>query len=224
MYRIFILEDDMKLAEIMGENLQKYNYTYHICEDFSSVLEEMNRYDPHLVLLDINLPMYDGFYWCSQIRNVSNIPIIFISSRDSKMDQIMALNMGGDDFIQKPFSMEILLSKINSLLRRSYSYSDNSLSIIEIEGKILDLNKHKLIVNDIEVPLTNNEFEMLYLLFSNPSTPVKRETIIKRLWHEESFVDDNTLTVNINRLRKKLKEYGIEDFIQTVKGIGYEIS
>ena len=123
MYRIFIVEDDVKLAGIIGKNLQKYNYAYHICEDFSSVLEEMNRYDPHLVLLDINLPMYDGFYWCSQIRNVSNIPIIFISSRDSKMDQIMALNMGGDDFIQKPFSMEILLSKINSLLRRSYSYS-----------------------------------------------------------------------------------------------------
>jgi len=224
MYKIFIVEDDAKLAEIIGKNLQKYNYAYRVCEDFSRILEEMNRYEPHLVLLDINLPMYDGFYWCSQIRTFSKLPLIFITSRDSKMDQIMALNMGGDDYIQKPFSMEILISKINSLLRRSYAYSDHSLSIIDVEGKILDLNKRKLFVNGMDVALTNNEFNILHLLFSNRSQAVKRETIIKRLWREESFVDDNTLTVNINRLRKKLQDHGLEDFIKTVKGIGYEVS
>lgn len=224
MYRIFIVEDDAKLAEIIGKNLQKYNYSYNICEDFSRILEELNRHDPHLVLLDINLPMFDGFYWCSQIRNVSKLPIIFISSRDSKMDQIMSLNMGGDDYIQKPFSIEILITKINSLLRRSYAYTDNSLSILEVKGKILDLNKRTLVINGMTLSLTKNEFQMLYILFSNRSQTVKRETIIKSLWQEESFVDDNTLTVNINRLRKKLKDHGIEDFIKTVKGIGYEVS
>lgn len=224
MYKIFIVEDDEKIASLIGQNLQKYNYNYKISVDFENVTNEIIKYNPHLVLLDINLPKYDGFYWCEEIRKITKIPIIFISSRDSNMDMIMALNMGGDDFVQKPFSMDFLITKIKTILRRTYSYSDAELSVIEKKGVILDFKKRKLIYKNSEIELTNNEFHILNVLFENFEQTVEREKIIKKLWDDENFVDDNTLTVNINRLRKKLEKYDLKDYIKTVKGEGYRIS
>ncbi len=224
MYKIFIIEDDSKIADLIGQNLEKYNYNYKICEDFEVIINEMIKFNPHLILLDINLPKYDGFYWCEEIRKISKVPIIFISSRDSNMDMIMALNMGGDDFVQKPFSMDFLITKIKSNIRRTYSYTDSELSAIEKNGVILDFKKRTLIYKNNEIELTNNEFHILNILFDNYEKTVEREKIIKKLWDDENFVDDNTLTVNINRLRKKLETYDLKNYIKTVKGEGYKIS
>ncbi|HOO33432.1 MAG TPA: response regulator transcription factor [Thermotogota bacterium] len=223
MYKIFIIEDDHKISQLISEHLKKYDLVTQVCNSFDRIMSEIEAYEPHLILLDINLPKFDGFYWCSEIRKVSKIPILFLSSRNSNMDIIMALNMGGDDFVQKPFSMEILTTKIMTLIRRAYAYTDKTLSIMEKGGKILDLNARKLLFNGVEVALTANEFGILSILFENFERIVSREKIIKRLWDDESFVDDNTLTVNINRLRKKLEDEGLTEFIHTVKGKGYVI-
>lgn len=223
MYRIFIIEDDRKIALMIAEHLSKYNFTTQICNSFNEIISESQTFKPHLILMDINLPKFDGFYWCSEIRKFSNIPILFLSSRNSNMDIIMALNMGGDDFIQKPFSLEIITTKIQTMIRRAYSYTDKSLAVIEKKGAILDLNSRKIIFKEKEVSLTANEFGILSILFRNFEQIVSREKIIQKLWDDESFVDDNTLTVNINRLRKKLKGIGISDFIHTIKGKGYSL-
>lgn len=224
MYRIFIIEDDNKIARLIGQNLEKYNYNYKITEDFEKIIPQIIKFKPHLILLDINLPKYDGFYWCEEIRKITKIPIIFISSRDSNMDMIMALNMGGDDFVQKPFSMDFLITKIKSNLRRTYSYTDSELSLIEKNGVILDFKKRILLHKNNEIELTNNEFNIMTILFENYEETVGREKIIKKLWDDENFVDDNTLTVNINRLRKKLERYDLKNYIKTIKGEGYKIS
>jgi DNA-binding response OmpR family regulator len=223
MYRIFIIEDDRKIALMIAEHLSKYNFTTQICNSFNEIISESQTFKPHLILMDINLPKFDGFYWCSEIRKFSNIPILFLSSRNSNMDIIMALNMGGDDFIQKPFSLEIITTKIQTMIRRAYSYTDKSLAVIERKGAILDLNSRKIIFKEKEVSLTANEFGILSILFRNFEQIVSREKIIQKLWDDESFVDDNTLTVNINRLRKKLKGIGLSDFIHTIKGKGYSL-
>lgn len=224
MYKIFIIEDDKKIANLIGQNLEKYNYNYKISEDFENITNELIKFNPHLVLLDINLPKYDGFHWCEKIRKITKIPIIFISSRDSNMDMIMALNMGGDDFVQKPFSIDFLITKIKTNLRRVYSYTDSELTMLEKNGIILDLKKRIIIYKSYEIELTNNEFQIINLLFENFEKVVGRDKIIKKLWDDENFVDDNTLTVNINRLRKKLEKYGLKNYIKTIKGEGYKIS
>ncbi|MBC8061576.1 MAG: response regulator transcription factor [Clostridiaceae bacterium] len=223
MVKIMIVEDDLKMREIILENIVKWGFQGTYVQDFNNVFDDFAKYEPHLVLMDINLTTYDGFYWCSKIREVSKVPIIFISSRNTNMDIIMAVNMGGDDFIQKPFSLDVLMAKINALLRRTYNYTNDFLSIIEHKGAVLNLKDSTVLFKDKKLELTKNEFKILYTLMKDKGNIVSRDMIMRALWEDESFVDDNTLTVNINRLRKKLEDLGLIDYIQTKKGQGYVI-
>ena len=204
MFKIMvIIEDDRTIKNIILENVVRWGFAPVDVEDYDEIFNVFVKEEPHLILLDINLPSYDGFYWCNKIRTVSKVPIIFISSRNSNMDIVMAMNMGGDDFVQKPFSMEVLMAKINALLRRTYDYTNVESSIIEHKSVVLNLKDNNLIYNEKKVELTKNEFKILYILMKNNGSIVSREKIMRKLWEDESFVDDNTLTVNINRLRKK---------------------
>ena len=223
MFKIMVVEDDPKLREIIIENIRKWGFEGLAVTDFTAVLSEFLQFEPHLLLMDINLPAFDGFYWCDRIRRISRVPILFISSRDSNMDIIMAMNMGGDDYIQKPFSLEVLMAKMNALLRRSYSYAGLEANVVEHNGVILDLKDSHLQYKDQEVELTKNEYRIAYILMKKSGQVVSRDEIMHGLWEDESFVDDNTLTVNINRLRRKLRDIGLNDFIQTRKGQGYII-
>lgn len=223
MFKIMIIEDDPVIRDVLLENIIKWNYESKAIENFNNILSEFSSYSPHLVLMDINLPSFDGFYWCNKIREVSKIPIIFISSRNSNMDIIMAINMGGDDFIQKPFSMEVLMAKINGLMRRSYSYTNAETNVLEYNGIVLNIKDNTLIYNEKKLDLTKNEFKILYVLMKSNGSVISRDKIMRSLWEDESFVDDNTLTVNINRLRKKLEDIDLKDLIQTKKGQGYII-
>ncbi len=223
MFKIFIVEDDATIANIISDNLQKWGYETKVVEDFTGVFTEYVNFNPDLVLMDIVLPLYDGYYWCGKIRKESKVPIIFISSKDSNMDILMAINMGADDYVTKPYSMEILLAKISALIRRTYSYTSNSANLIEHKGAILNLDDGTLVYQDEKIELTKNEYRILYVLMSNKDVIVSRDKIMRNLWEHESFVDDNTLTVNINRLRKKLDGKGLSNFIATKKGQGYMI-
>lgn len=224
MYKIMIVEDDTKICEIISENIRKWGYEPETILDFNNVLNEFIEYKPDLVLLDINLPAFDGFYWCNKIREISKVPIIFISSRNTNMDVIMSINMGGDDFITKPLSIEVLMAKINALLRRTYSYINTNTNVIEYNGVVLNLNESSVIYDEQKLELTKNEFKILSILMKNSKSVVSRDKLMRELWKDESFIDDNTLTVNINRLRKKLTELGLEEFIKTKKGQGYILS
>ncbi len=223
MFKIMIVEDDPKLKEIVIENIRKWGFEAWAVTDFSAVLKDFVKFEPHLLLMDINLPAFDGFYWCDKIRSISKVPIIFISSRDSNMDIIMAMNMGGDDYLQKPFSLEVLMAKMNALLRRTYSYTETMAGAIEHNGVILDLKDTHLQYSDQAVELTRNEYRITHILMKKSGQVVGRDEIMRGLWEDESFVDDNTLTVNINRLRRKLQDIGLNGFIQTRKGQGYMI-
>jgi DNA-binding response OmpR family regulator len=221
--KVMIIEDDQVIRELLGESLKKWNYDVVMLNSFENVLEDFLSEQPTILLLDINLPLFDGFYWCNKIRGVSKVPIIFISSRDSPMDMIMAMNMGGDDFIQKPFDTEVLIAKINALLRRSYSYSDTQSNVIEHNELILNLNDWVIFCRDEKAELTKTEFIILRLLMKHTGRIVSRNKIMRTLWKNEHFIDDNTLSVNITRLRKKLSQLGKENFITTKKGEGYLI-
>ncbi|WP_270578568.1 response regulator transcription factor [Caldibacillus thermoamylovorans] len=221
--KIMIVEDDHTIRDLLGDMLEKWNFEVIKLEEFEHVLEAFLNEKPHLLLLDINLPIFNGFHWCNKIREVSQVPIIFISSRNTAMDMVMAMNMGGDDFIQKPFDTDVLLAKINALLRRSYSYTDTEPNVLEHEGIILNLKDWKLLYGDKNVELTKTEFLILKLLLQNKGSVVNRKKIMRSLWKDENFVDDNTLTVNIARLRKKIDELGKKNFITTKKGEGYII-
>lgn len=221
--KIMIVEDEPIIRDMIGESMRKWGYETIILDDFSQVLEIFLKENPHLVLMDINLPVYDGFYWCNKIRDISKVPIIFISSRNTPMDMVMSMNMGGDDFIQKPFYEEVLITKIKALLRRTYSYTETVATIIEHDGIMLNLNNGDVFYGDKKAELTKNEFKILSILMQNKGSVVSREKIMRNLWEDESFVDDNTLTVNITRIRKKLAELGKENYIATMKGEGYII-
>nr|WP_320147371.1 response regulator transcription factor [uncultured Anaeromusa sp.] len=221
MFRILVVEDDSKLRELILLNLRKWGFETMGVEDFSKVMEAVEEQDPHLVLLDINLPIYDGFYWCRKIRSTSKRPIIFISSRGANMDVVMAVNMGGDDFVQKPFSLDVLAAKMQALLRRTYSYGKEEGETVEHRGAILHLSEGELHYQDKKIMLTRNELRILHLLIKHGGDVLSREKIMRALWEDENFVDDNTLTVNINRLRRKLSDAGLEDWIETRKGQGY---
>ena len=217
-----IVEDDAKIRNIVKDTLSKWQYEVVETERFEQVLDDFKRADPHLVLLDINLPVFDGFYWCQQIRSISKVPIIFLSSRNQNMDIIMAINMGGDDFVQKPFDLDILLAKINALLRRNYTYQDNEDSKrLVYRDIILYLSNSTFEYKGKKTELTRNEFIILQLLMRNVGEIVSREDLMQALWNDEQFVDDNTLTVNVNRLRRKITDLGLNDFIVTRKGLGY---
>lgn len=223
MFKIMIIEDDSKMREIILENIVKWGFQGYYVQDFNKVFDDFVKFEPHLVLMDINLPTCDGFYWCGKIREMSKVPIIFISSRNTNMDIIMAINMGGDDFIQKPFSLDVLMAKINGLLRRTYNYTNSFASVIEHNGVVLNIKDSTVIFKDRKVELTKNEFRILYTLMKDKGEIISRDKIMRALWEDESFIDDNTLTVNINRLRKKLEDFGLVDYIHTKKGQGYVI-
>lgn len=223
MYKIMVVEDDSHLCKEMADGLSRWNFDPIIPKSYDNLLKEFSKESPHLVIMDINLPQFDGFFWCKKIRELSKVPIIFLSSRDTNMDIVMAINMGGDDYITKPFSLDILIAKTNALLRRTYSYGHESHEVIECKNAILNLHDNTLLYNDTKTDLTKNEFKILLLLMKNQGKIVSREKIMRSLWADESFIDDNTLTVNVNRLRAKLKDVGLDDFIATKKGQGYII-
>ncbi|MBB6734360.1 response regulator transcription factor [Cohnella zeiphila] len=221
--RIMIVEDDRTIRELIAESLGKWGFETVLPDDFDRIVPVFLSSEPHLVLMDINLPSFDGFYWCRQIREVSEVPILFLSSRTTPMDMVMSMNMGGDDFIQKPFHMDVLVAKIQALLRRTYSYlgAQAQADAIEHDGVLLDLKDGDIVCGDRKAELTKTEFVILNLLLRNKGTIVTRQKLMRSLWEDESFVDENTLTVNIGRLRKKLAELGKESFIVTRKGQGY---
>lgn len=223
MYKILIVEDDNRISSIVQEKLSKWGYKALSVSDFSDVLSEYTSFEPHLILMDINLPFYDGFYWCGKIRQLSNIPIVFISSRDSEGDKIRAITQGGDDYIEKPFSIDLLIAKVQATLRRAYSYSDQSLNVLQHRDIILNIDNLQVFYGDKIIELTRNECRILSLLIRHHGNTISRTRLMKALWDDESFVDDNTLTVNINRLRRKLEEIGIEGYIKTIKGEGYRL-
>jgi two-component system response regulator protein BraR/BceR len=222
MYRIFVVEDDMIIAGEMKKHLEKWGYEVETATDFGDIMTQFAQFRPHLVLLDIVLPFYNGHYWCSMIRKISQVPIIFVSSAGDNMNIVMAVNMGGDDFLTKPFDLEILAVKVQAMLRRSYSFQGQT-AVMEYQGIILDVTQAILMIGEDKIELTKNEFKILQLLYENIGHPVSRESIMKRLWDNECFVDDNTLTVNVARIRRKLEKAGFQNFIQTRKGLGYMI-
>lgn len=222
MYRIFLVEDDETIARLIKKHLEKWEYEVSTVQDFGNVLGEFAACDPRLVLLDIRLPFYNGHYWCTQIRQVSKVPIIFLSSVSDNMNIVMAMNMGADDFIPKPFDLEVLTAKVQALLRRSYDFAGSS-SMLEHKGMLLNLSDATLLYQEQKVELTKNELKILQTLIENKMQVVTRETLMTRLWESDMYVDENTLSVNVNRLRKKLTSIGLEDSILTKKGIGYQI-
>ncbi len=222
MYKILIIEDDQIIANALKNHLEKWGLEAAAIDDFHYILDDFVAYDPQLVLLDISLPFFNGYHWCSEIRKISKVPIIFISSTSDNMNIVMAMNMGGDDFISKPFDLAVVVAKIQALLRRTYSFQ-GQVNLLEHKGAILNLGDASLSYTDQKVELSKNEFKTLQILLENKGEVVSRDVIMKRLWDSDCFVDDNTLTVNIARLRKKLDEAGLSDFIATKKGVGYLI-
>ncbi|OAS14667.1 response regulator transcription factor [Paenibacillus oryzisoli] len=223
MYRIMMVEDDEKIRRIVADTLIKWQYDVVEVTQFDQVLKEFQQTDPHLILLDINLPVFDGYYWCQQIRAVSKVPIIFLSSRTQNMDVIMAINMGGDDFIQKPFDLDILVAKVSALIRRKYTYQEDESLRFMHRGLKLHVTNSTIEYQGQVTELSRNEFILLQLIMRNIGKIVSREDMMQVLWNEEQFVDDNTLTVNVNRMRRKIAALGLEDFIVTRKGMGYVI-
>lgn len=222
MYQIFMVEDDEIIARSIREHLQAWNYDVCCVEDFSNVVAEFVRFDPQLVLMDITLPFFNGYHWCSEIRKISKVPVIFLSSAADNMNIVMAVNMGADDFIPKPFDLEVLTVKIQAMLRRSYDFAGTG-SMLEHKGAILNLNETTLTYQEQKIELTKNEFRILEILMENKEKVVSRETLMTKLWESDNYVDENTLSVNVNRLRKKLEALGLEEFILTKKGIGYRL-
>ncbi|MEG1548424.1 MAG: response regulator transcription factor [Clostridia bacterium] len=222
MYRVMIVEDDAVIAFEISESLAKWGFEAHIARDFQNVTDEISVFDPHLVLMDISLPYFNGYYWCSQLRAKSNIPVIFLSSRADNMDVVMAINMGADDYITKPVAMDVLIAKIQAMLRRSYDYEASVR--LTLRGAHFDCGAACLIIDDgSRVELTRNEARILQLLLANKGAIVSREQLMLKIWDSDEFIDDNTLTVNVNRLRKTLDGAALSDCISTHKGLGYSI-
>ncbi len=220
MYRVLIVEDDRSIAELIKEKTQMWNMDCRMVENFREVLTDFMDYQPHIVLLDIGLPIYNGYHWCGEIRKVSKVPIIFISSASDNMNIVMAMNMGADDFIAKPFDGTVLIAKVQALLRRVYDFAA-SVPVLEHRGAFLNTGDSTLSFNGKSIPLSKNEYRILLCLMENKGKIVSRERLMERLWKTQQFVDENTLTVNINRLRKKLDSAGLTDFITTKIGVGY---
>lgn len=220
MHKILLVEDDEVIRQQVKKILEQWDYEVVLVEDFMEVLSIFVKEEPHLVLMDIGLPLFNGYHWCQEIRKVSKVPIMFLSSRDQAMDIVMAINMGGDDFVTKPFDQNVLLAKIQGLLRRSYEFGKDQ-SLLEHRGVILNLKAMDLVYQGEVVSLTKNEFQILQVLFERSGNIVSREDLMKELWNSDFFIDDNTLSVNVARLRKKLEAVGLNDFIETKKGVGY---
>ena len=221
MFKIFIVEDNEKIADIIFQNLSIAGYICKTSKQLSDIMPEFIEFEPDLVLMDIILPFYDGYYWCGKIRLLSKVPIMFISSKSEDLDIIVATHMGGDDYIVKPFSIEVLGAKVVSLLRRTYSYNNSEMDVVSHNGLIFNIGSGVASANGKSVELTKNEAQILALLFKNRGNTVSRERIMRKLWKDASFIDDNTLTVNMTRLRKKLSDLGLENYIETKKNLGY---
>lgn len=221
MAKIMVVEDEAVIRQLIIEELEKWQFETFGTTDFHQVLTDFEEQEPQLILLDINLPVFDGYYWCQKIREASKVPIIFISSRNTNMDMIMAMNMGADDFVTKPFELDVLVAKINALLRRSYNYSEANSETLVHNGLTLNVDNSTMMINDEVIDLSKNEYRLLYILMKNNGKILSREKLLRALWDDERYVDDNTLTVNINRLRRKIEQAGVKDYIETKVGQGY---
>ena len=220
MYKIFLVEDDDAIAAAVARHIASWGWEVRRAADYTDVAGELDAFAPHLVLLDIGLPFRNGYHWCAEIRKLSQVPIIFLSSASDNMNIVMAMNMGGDDFIAKPFDLEVLTAKVQALLRRSYDFAADP-GRLEHRGAVLSLRDATLAYGGEKLDLSRNEYRILQVLLENKGRTVSRETLMRKLWETDSFVDENTLSVNVNRLRRKLEGMGLEDFIRTKKGMGY---
>ena len=222
MYRIFIVEDDPVIADQILRHIRSWGLEGACAQDFQQVMDQFRRFEPHLVLMDISLPFFNGYHWCQEIRRESKVPVVFLSSMSDNMNIVMAMNMGGDDFIAKPFDLNVLTAKLQAVLRRSYDFAA-PLPGLECRGARLSPTDSILDFNGQQLELTRNEYRILHTLMERVGQVVSREKLMERLWETDSFVDENTLTVNIARLRKKLESIGLSDFITTRKGMGYVV-
>ena len=220
MYKIYIVEDDKGIADGIVSCLGNWGMEGLVVSDFMKVMEEVDEYEPHLIIMDITLPYMGGYHWCQEIRKTSSVPIIFISSATDNMNIIMAINMGADDFIAKPFDQSVLIAKVTALLRRTYDFSQAS-ATLELAGAILNTNNNTLTYNGTEIDLARNEYKILLTLVQNKNKVVSREKLMEALWETDCYVDENTLTVNVGRLRKTLEGIGLKDLIKTKFGVGY---
>ncbi len=220
MYTIMMVEDDRVIADLLRDHLLRWGYAVERVQDFTAVIECFARVEPHLVLMDIALPFYNGYYWCGEIRKLSKVPVVFLSSASDNMNIVMAVQMGGDDFIAKPFDLDVVSAKIQAMLRRTYAFGQQ-VPLLEHRGAVLNLAEATLNWKDSRIPLSRNEFRILQVLMENHGAVVTRDTLMKKLWADDCFVDDNTLSVNMARLRKRLEDAGLPDFVQTRKGMGY---
>lgn len=223
MFSIMIVEDDKIIAESLKEALEKWQYQVHIAIDFNDITNEFLEQRPQMVLLDITLPAFNGYHWCQEIRKISEVPIIFITSKTDDMDMIMAIQMGADDYIQKPFQLSIVVAKVQALLRRTYDFNEQD-DFLAIDQVILKPNDLTVSYQNDTTSLTKNEAKIMEVLFKGKGQFISRDRIMKELWDDESFIDGNTLAVNITRTRKKLRDMGLDDFILTKKGVGYAIN
>lgn len=222
MYKILIVEDDETIAGGLKNHLEKWNYKAECMTDFKDVMGKFVEFEPQLVLLDIVLPFFNGFHWCQEIRKISKVPIIFLSSANDNMNIVMAMNMGGDEFIEKPFDLNVVTAKVQAVLRRTYEFRGTA-DVMEWNGAILNLADATVLYQDQKLELSKNEFKILQILLENTGKIVSRESIMTRLWDSNEFIDDNTLTVNVARLRKKMEQIGLGGKIITKKGIGYMV-
>lgn len=222
MYRVMIVEDDAVISKTIKDHMQAWDYEICLVSDFKAVIEEFVSFNPQLVLMDISLPFYNGFHWCGEIRKISTVPVIFISSASDNMNIVMAVTMGGDDFISKPFDLHVLMAKVQAVLRRAYDFSGQT-DLLAHKGAILNNADMSLSFNNQKISLTKNDHRILSVLMERCGEVVSRDTLMERLWETDSFIDDNTLTVSVTRLRKKLEDIGLTDFIKTKKGTGYII-
>ena len=222
MYRLLIVEDDKGIAEAIKAQAEMWDLQVHCIENFRNVMTEFAEFDPHIILLDVSLPFFNGYHWCSEIRKVSKVPIIFISSASDNMNMVMAMNMGADDFIAKPFDQSVLMAKLQAMLRRTYDFAA-AVPVLEHRGALLNTGDNTLTYKDEKISLSKNEFRILLILMENKGKVVSREKLMEQLWETDSFVDENTLSVNVGRLRKRLDAAGLEDFITTKFGVGYLI-
>lgn len=223
MQKIYLVEDDATIVSVLADYLRQWGYECYPAKKFAEILQEFRAVSPDLILLDISLPYYNGYHWCQEIRNISEVPIIFLSSMDQQMNQIMAMNMGADDYLTKPFDLAFVLAKIQALLRRSYQYTYQQVQTFSLGDVTFHPIENLLKSKTESLPLSPNESRILSLLLQQQGKIVPKETIIEMLWNSEEFIDNNTLAVNMTRLRKKLSQTGLSDLIQTVKNKGYLI-
>ena len=222
MYRLLIVEDEKGIADAIKMQAEMWEMQVRSVENFRGVMTEFAEFDPHIVLIDIGLPFFNGYHWCNEIRKVSKVPIIFISSASDNMNMVMAMNMGADDFIAKPFDQSVLMAKLQAMLRRTYDFAP-SVPVLEHRGALLNTGSNTLIYGDEKISLSKNEYRILFVLMENKGKVVSREKLMDKLWETDSYVDENTLSVNVNRLRRRLTAAGLENFITTRFGVGYLI-